>query len=125
MISTLLLSSKSLWSQNKESADSLVVVPLELIQEANLKLAEGKYYKELSEKQSELIFDLEELNYSKGEKIKSLEVDNYNLNSLNNDYKVLNESLSKKLKKNKNFNYILGGVTVTSIVVTVLSFVVK
>ena len=76
MISTLLLSSKSLWSQTKENADSLVVVPLELIQQANIKLAEGKYYKELSEKQFELLFDLEELSDSQGEKIKSLETEN-------------------------------------------------
>ena len=93
MISTLLLSSKSLWSQTKENADSLVVVPLELIQQANIKLAERKYYKEISEKQSELIFDLEELNYTKTEQIKSLANDNYTLYTKNKEYEDINKSL--------------------------------
>ena len=110
MISTLLLSSKSLWSQTKENADSLVVVPLELIQQANIKLAEGKHYKEISEKQSELIFDLEELNYTKTEQIKSLANDNYTLYTKNKQYEDINKSLEKSLARQKTYNYILCGI---------------
>lgn len=125
MISTLLLSSKSLWSQNKESADSLVVVPLELIQQANIKLAEGKHYKELSEKQSELIFDLEELNYTKTEQIKSLANDNYTLVTKNKKYEEINKSLEKSLARQKTYNYVLCGISTATVVALVVKFIVK
>lgn len=125
MILTLLLSSNNLWSQNKENADSLVVVPLELIQKANIKLAEGKHYKKLSEKQSELIFDLEELNYSKSEKIKSLETDNYALYTKTKQYEDINKSLEKSLEREKTYNYILCGISTATIVALVVKFVVK
>lgn len=125
MISTLLLSSKSLWSQTKENADSLVVVPLELIQQANIKLAEGKHYKEISEKQSELIFDLEELNYTKTEQIKSLANDNYTLYTKNKQYEEINKSLEKSLARQKTYNYILCGISTATVVALVVKFVVK
>lgn len=125
MISTLLLSSKSLWSQTKENADSLVVVPLELIQQANIKLAEGKHYKEISEKQSELIFDLEELNYTKTEQIKSLANDNYTLVTKNKKYEEINKSLEKSLARQKTYNYILCGISTATVVALVVKFVVK
>ena len=101
MILTLLLSSKSLWSQTNEQKDSLVVVSIELIKEANLKLAEGKYYKNLADKQQELIFDLEELNYSKSEKIKGLETNMYKLYDENKQYKDINSYLEHSLNKVK------------------------
>lgn len=125
MISTLLLSSKSLWSQTKENTDSLVVVPLELIQQANIKLAERKYYKEISEKQSELIFDLEELNYTKTEQIKSLANDNYTLYTKNKQYEDINKSLEKSLARQKTYNYILCGISTATVVALVVKFVVK
>lgn len=125
MISTLLLSSKSLWSQTKENTDSLVAVPLKFIQEANIKLAEGKYYKEISEKQYELIFDLEELNYAKTEQIKSLKNDNYNLYTKNKEYEDINKSLEKSLKRQKTYNYILCGISTATVVALVIKFVVK
>ena len=125
MISTLLLSSKSLWSQTKENADSLVVVPLELIQQANIKLAEGKHYKEISEKQSELIFDLEELNYTKTEQIKSLANDNYTLVTKNKKYEEINKSLEKSLAREKTYNYILCGISTATVVALVVKFIVK
>lgn len=125
MISTLLLSSKSLWSQTKENTDSLVVVPLELIQQANIKLAERKYYKEISEKQSELIFDLEELNYTKTEQIKSLANDNYTLYTKNKKYEEINKSLEKSLARQKTYNYILCGISTATVVALVVKFVVK
>lgn len=125
MISTLLINSKSLWSQNKENADSLVVVPLELIQQANIKLAEGKYYKEISEKQYELIFDLEELNYTKTEQIKSLANDNHNLYVKNKKYEDINKSLEKSLARQKTYNYILCGISTATIVGLVIKMIIQ
>lgn len=125
MISTLLLSSNSLWSQTKENTDSLVVVTLELIQQANIKLAEGKHYKEVCEKQSELIFDLEELNYTKNEKIKSLETDNYTLYIKTKQYEDINKSLEKSLTRQKTYNYILCGISTATVVALVVKFIIK
>ena len=125
MILTLLLSSKNLWSQTNEQKDSLVVVSIELIKEANIKLAERKYYKEISEKQSELIFDLEELNYTKTEQIKSLANDNYTLYTKNKQYEDINKSLEKSLARQKTYNYILCGISTATVVALVVKFVVK
>ena len=125
MILTLLISSNNLWSQNKENADSLVVVPLELIQQANIKLAEGKYYKEISEKQYELIFDLEELNYTKTEQIKSLANDNHNLYIKNKKYEDINKSLEKSLARQKTYNYILCGISTATVVGLVIKMIVQ
>ena len=125
MILTLLLSSKSLWSQTNEQKDSLVVVSIELIKEANLKLAEGKYYKNLADKQQELIFDLEELNYSKSEKIKGLETNMYKLYDENKQYKDINSYLENSLNKSKKANYILGSVALTTTIIAVLSIIIQ
>ena len=125
MILTLLLSSKSLWSQTNEQKDSLVVVSIELIKEANIKLAEGKYYKNLADKQQELIFDLEELNYAKSEKIKGLETNMYKLYDENKQYKDINNYLEHSLNKSKKTNYILGGVALTTTIITVLSIIIQ
>ena len=124
-ILTLLLSSNNLWSQNKENTDSLVAVPLKFIQEANIKLAEGKHYKEVSEKQYELIFDLEELNYAKTEQIKSLKNENYNLYTKNKEYEDINKSLEKSLQRQKTYNYILCGISTATVVALVIKFIVK
>lgn len=121
----LLLSSKSLFCQTKENTDSLVVVPIELIKEANLKLAEGKYYKELSEKQQELIFSLDELNYTKTEQIKNLANDNYKLYTKNKEYITINESLEKSLKRQKTYNYILCGISTATVIGLVINMIVK
>ena len=125
MILTLLLSSKSLWSQTNEQKDSLVVVSIELIKEANIKLAEGKYYKNLADKQQELIFDLEELNYAKSEKIKGLETNMYKLYDENKQYKDINNYLEHSLNKSKKTNYILGGIALTTTIITVLSIIIQ
>ena len=125
MILTLLLSSKSLWSQTNEQKDSLVVVSIELIKEANLKLAEGKYYKNLADKQQELIFDLEELNYAKNEKIKGLETNMYKLYDENKQYKDINSYLEHSLNKSKKANYILGSVALTTTIIAVLSIIIQ
>ena len=125
MILTLLLSSKSLWSQTNEQKDSLVVVSIELIKEANLKLAEGKYYKNLANEQQELIFDLEELNYAKNEKIKGLETNMYKLYDENKQYKDINSYLEHSLNKSKKANYILGSVALTTTIIAVLSIIIQ
>lgn len=121
MILMLLISSKNLFAQT----DSLIVVPIELIKEANIKLAERNYYKELSEKQDELIFDLEELNYTKTEQIKSLANDNYTLYTKNKQYENINKSLEKSLKQSRTCNYIFGGVAITSTIIAILSIVIQ
>ncbi len=123
MILTLLVSSKSLLAQNKK--DSLVVVPIELIERANIKLAERNYYKELSQKQDEMIFDLQELNYYRQQTIDKLKNDNLKLTEKNQEYIDLNYSLAKNLEISRRRNIIFGTIGVTSIVVAVISAFIK
>ena len=123
MILTLLVSSKSLLAQNKK--DSLVVVPIELIEQANIKLAERNYYKELSQKQDEMIFDLQEVNYYKQQTIDKLKNDNLKLTEKNQEYIDLNYSLAKNLEISRRRNIIFGTIGVTSIMVAVISAFIK
>lgn len=123
MILTLLISSKNLLAQNDK--DSLVVVPVELIKEANIKLAERNYYKELSQKQDELIFDLQEINYYKQQTIDKLKNDNLELTEKNQDYIDLNYSLAKNLEISKRRNIIFGTIGITSVVFAVVSAFIK
>lgn len=123
MILTLLISSKNLLAQNDK--DSLVVVPIELIKEANIKLAERNYYKDLSQKQDELIFDLQEINFYKQQTIDKLKNDNLELTEKNQDYIDLNYSLAKNLEISKRRNIIFGTIGITSVVFAVVSAFIK
>ena len=123
MILTLLISSKNLLAQNDK--DSLVVVPVELIKEANIKLAERNYYKELSQKQDELIFDLQEINFYKQQTIDKLKNDNLKLTEKNQDYIDLNYSLAKNLEISKRRNIIFGTIGITSVVFAVVTAFIK
>lgn len=107
------------------NADSLVVVNIELIKKANLKLAERNYLEELTNQQAELIFDLEELVELKNEQIKGISVNNYQLQKDNENLNNLNNSLQKSLDKSKKVNWILGGVAGTAIIITVLNILIK
>lgn len=123
MILTLLISSKNLLAQNDK--DSLVVVPIELIKEANIKLTERNYYKDLSQKQDELIFDLQEINYYKQQTIDKLKNDNLELTEKNQDYIDLNYSLAKNLEISRRRNIIFGTIGITSVVFAVVSAFIK
>lgn len=126
----LLLSSKNLLGQNdtipiNTIKDSLVTVPISYIKQANIKLAEGKYYKELSQQQDDLIFSLKELNNAKTDEIDKLRVDMFKLEQDVSNYEQLNASLDAALYKSKRRNIIFGSVALTSTIVAVISILVK
>lgn len=126
----LLLSSKSLLGQNdtipiNTVKDSLVTIPIFYIKQANLQLAEGKYYKELSQQQDNLIFSLKELNNAKTDEIDKLRVDMFKLEQDVTNYEQLNASLDAALYKSKRRNIIFGSVALTSTIVAVISILVK
>ena len=126
----LLLSSKSLLGQNdtipiNTVKDSLVTVPISYIKQANIKLAEGKYYKELSQQQDNLIFSLKELSNAKTDEIDKLRVDMFKLEQDVTNYEQLNASLDAALYKSKRRNIIFGSVALTSTIVAVISILVK
>lgn len=126
----LLLSSKSLLGQNdtipiNTVKDSLVTIPISYIKQANIKLAEGKYYKELSQQQDNLIFSLKELNNAKTDEIDKLRVDMFKLEQDVTNYEQLNASLDAALYKSKRRNIIFGSVALTSTIVAVISILVK
>lgn len=126
----LLLSSKNLLGQNdtipiNTIKDSLVTVPISYIKQANIKLAEGKYYKELSQQQDDLIFSLKELNNAKTDEIDKLCVDMFKLEQDVSNYEQLNASLDAALYKSRRRNIIFGSVALTSTIVAVISILVK
>ncbi len=127
---TLLLNSKNLLGQNDTIPinvvkDSLVTVPISYIKQANIKLAEGKYYKELSQQQDDLIFSLKELSNAKTDEIDKLRVDMFKLEQDVTNYEQLNASLDAALYKSKRRNIIFGSVALTSTIVAVISILVK
>ena len=129
-MSMLLLSSKSLLGQNdtipiNTVKDSLVTIPISYIKQANLQLAEGKYYKELSQQQDNLIFSLKELNNAKTDEIDKFRVDMFKLEQDVSNYEQLNASLDNALYKSKRRNVIFGSIALTSTIVAVISILVK
>ena len=126
----LLLNSKNLLAQNdtipiNNVKDSLVVIPISYIQQANLKLAEVKYYKNVCSKQDILIFDLKELNIVKDNEISKLRVDVYKLENDIKNYENLNVSLEKSLNKSNTRNIIFGSIAITSSIIAILSIIIK
>ena len=105
--------------------DSLVTVPISYIKQANIKLAEGRYYKELSQQQDDLIFSLKELSNAKTDEIDKLRVDMFKLEQDVTNYEQLNASLDAALYKSKRRNIIFGSVALTSTIVAVISILVK
>ena len=125
-----MLNSKNLLGQNDTIPinvvkDSLVTVPISYIKQANIKLAEGRYYKELSQQQDDLIFSLKELSNAKTDEIDKLRVDMFKLEQDVTNYEQLNASLDAALYKSKRRNIIFGSVALTSTIVAVISILVK
>lgn len=131
MILMLLLSSKSLLGQNKSNlplradTDSLVLVNINLIKEANFKLLERQELKAIVAQQDTIIFDLHNLVNLKDNNIKELTIANYNSKLENEELVRINSELGNKLNKYKKYNGILAGVSVTAIIVSVLSIVIQ
>lgn len=121
----LLLSCFTLWSREnpfKEEDlhinDTTVVIPIDIIRKANIKLIEGNYYKEMSYQKDTIINDLNNM--------VSLYV------SVNDDLAnklITQEELNKKLQKNldakRKVNNILIGATTVGVLGTIILYLLK
>lgn len=121
----LLLSCFTLWSREnpfKEEDlhinDTTVVIPIDIIRKANIKLIEGNYYKEMSYQKDTIINDLNNM--------VSLYV------SVNDDLAnklITQEELHKKLQKNldakRKVNNILIGATTVGVLGTIILYLLK
>ncbi len=120
----LLLSCFTLWSRTtpfKEElhiSDTTVVIPIDIIRKANIKLIEGNYYKEISYQKDTIINDLNNM--------VSLYI------SVNDDLAnklITQEELNKKLQKNldvkRKVNNILIGTTTVGVLGTIILYLLK
>ena len=105
--------------------DSLVVVNIATIREANKKLLERDYLKELTVQQDSLINDLNILVDKYDVERRNVLSKNYELTKDIEEATELNNKLSKNLNNRKIVNVVLGSVAVTTTIVAVLSFLIK
>lgn len=101
--------------------DSLVVVNISTIREANKKLIERKALKEIVANQDNIIADLYSINNLKDNKIIDLSNEIEKLNADNTKYIELNNKLSKSLETQKFYKTI--GLTLAGCSITTLALI--
>ena len=108
----------------KGYADSLVVIDIATLREANIKLQERLAFKEIINQQDTIISNQNNI-------IGSYKEENIRLVSINEDIKKqyvdvdkLNSDLSKNLKRTKTIAYTLGGVSIAAIGYIIINSIV-
>lgn len=108
----------------KGYADSLVVIDIATLREANIKLQERLAFKEIINQQDTIILNQNNI-------ISSYKEENIRLVSINEDIKKqyvdvdkLNSDLSKNLKRTKTIAYTLGGVSIAAIGYIIINSIV-
>lgn len=121
----------NLFGQNNEILslqgikDSLVVVNIATIREANIKLIERQMLKQVAAQQDTIIVNQQNIINNYKEYNLYLVDENIKLQQAYNDIKELNESFEKTMKLQKAGLWALGGVTTTAIVVTLINFTIN
>lgn len=108
----------------KGYADSLVVIDIATLREANIKLQERLAFKEIINQQDTIISNQNNI-------ISSYKEENIRLVSINEDIKKqyidvdkLNSDLSKNLKRTKTVAYTLGGISIAAIGYIIINSIV-
>ncbi len=130
LIVLLLICSKNLFGQTNDTtslrgnADSLVVIDIGTLREANVKLIERLALKDIVSQQDTIILNQFEI-------ISKYKSENINLVSLNENIKKqyldaekLNKDLTRNLKNTKIAAYTLGGVSVITIGYILINIIV-
>lgn len=118
----LLVCSKNLFGQTNDTislrgyADSLVVIDIATIREANIKLIERNYLKEITNQQDTIISNQNEIIDKYKEENLFIASQNLELQTKYNEVEELNKSLSKNLKYTKIGLYTVGGISIAAII---------
>ena len=122
----MLISSKNLFGQNnnisslKGISDSLVVIDIGTIREASVKLVERNYLKEVCAQQDTIINNQGEIIAEYTKYNSYLVEQNINYRKSIIEQQMLNAELERNLKTRKTLNWVLGGVSTSAIVTTVV-----
>lgn len=126
----MLICSKNLFGQNnnifplKGYADSLVVIDIATLREANIKLQERLAFKEIINQQDTIILNQNNIiNSYKEENIRLVSI-NENIKKQYIDVDKLNSDLSKNLKRTKTIAYTLGGISIAVIGYIIINSIV-
>ena len=118
----LLVCSKNLFGQTNDTtplrgyADSLVVIDIATIREANVKLIERNYLKEITNQQDTIISNQNEIIDKYKEENLFIASQNLELQTKYNEVEKLNKDLSKNLKYTKIGLYTVGGISIAAII---------
>lgn len=111
-------------SSLKGVEDSLVVVSVNALREANIKLVERKALKEVCAQQDTIILNQQSIidNY----KSYNLSLINTNLELTKDNSRLysINADIEKRLNRSKTYNYIISGVSISVIIFTIINFTV-
>ena len=108
----------------KGYADSLVVIDIATLREANIKLQERLAFKEIINQQDTIILNQNNIiNSYKEENIRLVSI-NENIKKQYIDVDKLNSDLSKNLKRTKTIAYTLGGISIAVIGYIIINSIV-
>lgn len=109
----------------KGTPDSLVVVNIATIREANVKLTERLALKEIVNQQDTIITNQKSMIDEYANYNLYLANSNIDLQKQYNDEVKLNESLNKNLKNTKTTLYVVGGISIASLTYIVISLLIN
>lgn len=122
--------SKNLFGQNSDTsplkgcADSLVVIDIAILREANIKLKERLLFKEIIGQQDTIITNQYNIIESYKQENISLVAANIDIKKQNAEVERLNAELNRNLKVTKIVAYSLGGVSIATIGYILISSIV-
>ena len=104
--------------------DSLVVISVNALREANIKLIERKALKEICTQQDTIILNQQSIidNY----KSYNLSLINTNLELAEDNSRLycINQDIEKRLNRSKTYNYIVSGISISTIIFIIINFTV-
>ena len=132
MIAQLLISLTNLYGQTNrnssstgETNEATVIIPINDIKIATIKLLERNEYKEICLEKDSIILNYKSYIKLQDNQIENLKFENYQLMEQNDEYIRINEEIAESLNKQKRRTIYMGGIATAAIISTIILIFVK
>lgn len=132
MIAQLLISLTNLYGQTNrnssstgETNEATVIIPINDIKIATIKLLERNEYREICLEKDSIILNYKSYIKLQDNQIENLKFENYQLMEQNDEYIRINEEIAESLNKQKRRTIYMGGISTAAIISTIILIFVK
>jgi predicted RNase H-like nuclease (RuvC/YqgF family) len=108
-----------------EFKDTTVVIGINTIRQATIKLIERNEYREVCFQKDSIISNYKEYISLQNNQIENLKFENYQLMEQNDEYIRINEEIAESLNKQKRLTAFAGGIASVGIITTLILIFVK